>query len=146
MTGGQSEPEPAVRERGFASDNYAGVLPQVLEAIAAANTGHAVSYGGDQWTARLEELFRAHFGDEARAAIVFNGTGANVVALQALTRPYEAAICASTAHLNVDECGAPERTRSPRWPHRRTSAGCCCTSTARGWRTRRPRSTCPCAR
>jgi threonine aldolase len=109
MTGGQSEPEPAVRERGFASDNYAGVLPQVLEAIAAANTGHAVSYGGDQWTARLEELFRAHFGDEARAAIVFNGTGANVVALQALTRPYEAAICASTAHLNVDECGAPER-------------------------------------
>jgi threonine aldolase len=109
MTAGESEPEPAVRERGFASDNYAGVLPRVLGAIAAANTGHAVSYGGDEWTARLEELFRTHFGDEARTALVFNGTGANVVALQALTRPYEACICAATAHLNVDECGAPER-------------------------------------
>jgi threonine aldolase len=94
--------------RGFASDNYAGVLPEVLDAIAAANSGHAVSYGADEWTARAEELFRSHFGDEARAALVFNGTGANVVALQALTRPYQAAICASTAHLNVDECGAPE--------------------------------------
>jgi threonine aldolase len=99
----------AARPRGFASDNYAGVLPQVLDAIAAANTGHAVSYGGDAWTARMEDLFRDHFGDQARAALVFNGTGANVVALQGLTRPYEACICASTAHLNVDECGAPER-------------------------------------
>jgi threonine aldolase len=97
------------RERGFASDNYAGVLPQVLDAVIAANAGHAVAYGGDPWTARAEQLFRDHFGDEAQAAIVFNGTGANVVALQALTRPYEAVICAATAHLNVDECGAPER-------------------------------------
>jgi threonine aldolase len=95
--------------RGFASDNYAGVLPEVLEAISAANSGHAVSYGGDPWTERVQERFREHFGDEAHAALVFNGTGANVVAMQALTRPYEAAICASTAHLNVDECGAPER-------------------------------------
>jgi threonine aldolase len=95
--------------RGFASDNYAGVLPEVLEAMAAANGGHAVSYGGDPWTERVQERFREHFGDEAVAALVFNGTGANVVAMQALTRPYEAAICASTAHLNVDECGAPER-------------------------------------
>lgn len=97
------------RARGFASDNYAGILPEVLEAIAAANSGHAVSYGGDAHTARVEELFREHFGADARAAIVFNGTGANVVAMQALTRPYEACICAHTAHLNVDECGAPER-------------------------------------
>jgi threonine aldolase len=99
----------AAGRRGFASDNYAGVLPQVLDAIGAANSGHAVSYGGDNWTARAERLFREHFGDTARAAIVLTGTGANVVALQALTRPYEAAICAHTAHLNVDECGAPER-------------------------------------
>jgi threonine aldolase len=99
----------AASGRGFASDNYAGVLPEVLEAIAAANAGHAVSYGGDEWTARAEQRFREHFGEEARAALVFNGTGANVVALQALTRPYEAAICAAMAHLNVDECGAPER-------------------------------------
>jgi threonine aldolase len=106
---GRDAAGPVARPRGFASDNHAGVLPQVLDAIAAANTGHAVSYGGDEWTARLEGLLRDHFGDEARAALVFNGTGANVVALQALTRPYEACICASTAHLNVDECGAPER-------------------------------------
>jgi threonine aldolase len=99
----------AARERGFASDNYAGVLPEVLEAIAAANVGHAVSYGGDEWTGRVEALFRAHFGDEARTALVFNGTGANVVGLQALCRPFEACVCASTSHLNVDECGAPER-------------------------------------
>jgi threonine aldolase len=95
--------------RGFASDNYAGILPELLEAIAAANTGHAVSYGGDEWTARVGELFRSHFGAGASTALVFNGTGANVVALQALCRPYEACVCASTAHLNVDECGAPER-------------------------------------
>ncbi|MEA2430969.1 MAG: threonine aldolase [Thermoleophilaceae bacterium] len=99
----------AARERGFASDNHAGVLPEVLEAIATANVGHAVSYGADEWTARVEELFRTHFGEEARTALVFNGTGANVVALQALCRPFQACICASTAHLNVDECGAPER-------------------------------------
>src|SRR4051794_23170853 len=95
--------------RGFASDNHAGVLPEVMEAIAAANSGHAVSYGSDEWTARVEARVREHFGDDATAALVFNGTGANVVALQTLTRPYEACICASTAHLNVDECGAPER-------------------------------------
>jgi threonine aldolase len=99
----------AARERGFASDNYAGVLPEVLEAIAAANVGHAVSYGGDEWTAHAEALFRAHFGDQARTALVFNGTGANVVGLQALCRPFQACVCASTSHLNVDECGAPER-------------------------------------
>jgi threonine aldolase len=99
----------SARPRGFASDNYAGVLPQILDAISAANHDHAVSYGGDEWTARVEGLFRDHFGPEATTALVFNGTGANVVALQALTRPYEACICASTAHLNVDECGAPER-------------------------------------
>jgi threonine aldolase len=95
--------------RGFASDNYAGVLPEVLDAVAAANSGHAVSYGGDEWTARVEELFRAEFGPDATVSLVFNGTGANVVTLQALCRPYEACICASAAHLNVDECGAPER-------------------------------------
>jgi threonine aldolase len=95
--------------RGFASDNHAGMLPEVLEALAAANAGHAPSYGGDDWTARVEATFRSHFGEDTTVALVFNGTGANVVAMQALTRPYEAAICASTAHLNVDECGAPER-------------------------------------
>ena len=95
--------------RGFASDNHAGALPEVLDAVARANVGHAASYGGDEWTARVENLFRREFGADARTALVFNGTGANVVALQALCRPFEAVVCASTAHLNVDECGAPER-------------------------------------
>ena len=94
--------------RGFASDNYAGALPEVLEAVAAANQGHAPAYGADDWTARAQERFREHFGPEARAFPVFNGTGANVVALRALLRPWEGVVCAETAHLNTDEGGAPE--------------------------------------
>jgi threonine aldolase len=95
--------------RGFASDNYAGIHPEVLEAIAVANGGHQVSYGADAYTARLQEVFREHFGGRASAYPVFNGTGANVVALQAMTERWEAVICAESAHINVDECGAPER-------------------------------------
>jgi threonine aldolase len=95
--------------RGFGSDNHAGVLPEVLAAIAAANEGHAGSYGHDAWTERVEGLFRRELGDDARAYVVFNGTGGNVVALRALCRPWEGVVCAETAHLNVDEGGAPER-------------------------------------
>jgi threonine aldolase len=93
----------------FASDNYAPALPEVIEAIAAANHGHARAYGADDWTARVEQRFRDELGADARAYLVFNGTGANVVGLRALTRPWDAVICAETAHLNVDEGGAPER-------------------------------------
>jgi len=93
----------------FASDNYAGALPDVIEAVAAANHGHAPAYGNDEWTDRLRERFREAFGPEAIGLPVFNGTGANVVALRAVARPYDAVVCAATAHLNVDECGAPER-------------------------------------
>ena len=95
--------------RGFASDNHAGVHPEVMAAIAAANEGHAAAYGGDPWTARAQERFREHFGPAAAAYPVFNGTGANVLCLEALTRPWEGVVCARSAHLNVDECGAPER-------------------------------------
>ena len=94
--------------RGFGSDNHAGVHPDVLAAIAAANEGHAQSYGHDELTERVEGLFREHFGADARAYLVFNGTGANVVALRAMCRPWEGVICPATAHLEVDECGAPE--------------------------------------
>jgi threonine aldolase len=94
---------------GFASDNYAGALPEVVAAIAAANAGHAPAYGEDEWTERVEGRFRDEFGPEARALLVFNGTGANVIALRALTQPWHAVICAEGAHLNVDEGGAPER-------------------------------------
>ncbi len=93
----------------FASDNHAGAHPEMLEAIAAANVGHAASYGADPWTARAEQVVRAHFGDAARAFFVFNGSGANVCSIDALTRPFEAVVCTDVAHMHVDECGAPER-------------------------------------
>ena len=96
-------------QRGFASDNRSGAHPEVLDAIVAANDGHAASYGEDGWTERAGELFREHFGAGAVAFPVFNGTAANVLAIDALTRPYEAVICAEGAHIDVDECGAPER-------------------------------------
>ncbi len=93
----------------FASDNHAGAHPEVLEAIAAANEGHAGSYGADPWTQRAEALLREQFGGDARGFVVFNGTGANVSSLDALTAPFEGVVCTETAHMNVDECGAPER-------------------------------------
>jgi threonine aldolase len=94
--------------RGFASDNAATVHPRVLEAIAAVNHGHAFGYGHDPYSGGVEELFRRHFGPDARAFPVFNGSGANVVAIRAACRPYEAVICTDTAHINTDEAGAPE--------------------------------------
>jgi threonine aldolase len=94
--------------RAFASDNYAPALPEALAAIAAANTGHAIAYGADPVTARLAERVREHFGPEAVGFPVFNGTGANVVGLRAMLRPWQGVICAESAHLNVDEGGAPE--------------------------------------
>jgi threonine aldolase len=92
----------------FASDNYAGAHPAVLEAVAAANRGYARAYGDDEWTARLRVRLRELLGDVS-AFPVFNGTGGNVTALSAVLRPFEAVICPETAHINVDECGAPER-------------------------------------
>ncbi len=95
--------------RGFASDNYSGIHPEVIQAIAAANDGHQVAYGEDAYTARLQEVFAGHFGDGVEAFPVFNGTGANVVGLQSMLPRWGAVIAASTAHINVDEGGAPER-------------------------------------
>ncbi len=94
--------------RAFASDNYAGVLPEVLDAIARVNAEHEPAYGADAVTARVAERFRAHFGPDADAYLVFNGTGANVTAMRALCRPWEGVVCAESAHLNADEGGAPE--------------------------------------
>ncbi|UOQ57285.1 beta-eliminating lyase-related protein [Leucobacter allii] len=95
--------------RSFASDNWAGAHPEVLSAIAAANVGHAPAYGGDAWTAELGELVRGLFGAGAEVFPVFNGTGANVLALQAALPRWGAVICAQTAHINTDETGAPEK-------------------------------------
>ena len=94
---------------GFGSDNFAGVHPEILDAIARANAGHATAYGYDEWTERAAAAFRRHFGDDARAFPVFNGTGANVLSLVATCETWQGAICTETAHLHVDECGAPER-------------------------------------
>jgi threonine aldolase len=97
------------RVKGFASDNYAPAHPEVLAAIAEANEGHAAAYGADRWTARAEQLLRSHFGEQARSFLVFNGTGANVLCFRAMCRPWESVLCAATAHVNVDEGGAPEQ-------------------------------------
>ena len=94
--------------RGFASDNAATIHPEVLAAITRANAGHAFGYGHDPVTEALARRFQAEFGEHARAFGVWGGTGANVLCLRAACRPLDAVICAETAHLNVDECGAPE--------------------------------------
>ncbi|MET1043692.1 MAG: low specificity L-threonine aldolase [Microbacteriaceae bacterium] len=98
-----------VNVRGFASDNYAGAHPEVLAAIADANGGHQIAYGEDVYTARLQDVFREHFGEQAEVFPVFNGTGANVTALTSLLPRWGAVIAAKTAHINTDEAGAPER-------------------------------------
>jgi threonine aldolase len=94
--------------RGFGSDNQSGVHPDVLSAIAEANTGHAHAYGDDPWTARAIQAVRAQLGENAQVALVWNGTGANVVGLSAVCRPWHSVICAESAHIMTDECGAPE--------------------------------------
>lgn len=92
----------------FASDNYAGVHPEVMRALSEANTGHAVSYGDDGLTARLSAVVEQHFGEGTQVFPVFNGTGANVTALQAMAPSRGAVVCAATAHIHCDEAGAPE--------------------------------------
>ena len=95
--------------RAFASDNYAGVHPEVLHALADANGGHQIAYGEDDYTARLSEVVREHFGERAETFPVFNGTGANVVALTSVLPRWGAVIATDTAHIHTDEAGAPER-------------------------------------
>ncbi len=93
----------------FASDNFSGVHPTVMAAIERANQGHAMAYGEDEYTASVLEHFRRHFGEDTRAYPVFSGTGANVLSIQAATRPFNAVVCADTAHIHVHETGAPEK-------------------------------------
>lgn len=94
--------------RSFASDNNAGVHPEVLKAIAAVNQGHVVGYGDDAYTDSAVHHFKRHFGNDIAVFFVFNGTAANCLGLKALTNSYHAIICAEAAHIYVDECGAPE--------------------------------------
>lgn len=96
-------------KRGFASDNNSGIHPEILQAISNANQGHAVGYGGDELTQKAVEKFRQEFGEKTDVYFVFNGTGANVLSLSTLTRSFHSVICADTAHIQTDECGAPEK-------------------------------------
>jgi threonine aldolase len=102
-------PNQAKRSRSFASDNNAGVHPEILEAIIRANEGHVVAYGDDPYTDHAITVFKKHFGKQVEVFFVFGGTGANVLGLKAATESYHAVVCAETAHINVDECGAPEK-------------------------------------
>jgi threonine aldolase len=95
--------------RGFASDNYAGAHPEILAAIVEANEGHQIAYGEDSYTAELQKVMRAQFGQQAETFPVFNGTGANVTALTSVMPRWGAVIATSTAHIHTDEGAAPER-------------------------------------
>ncbi|MBX3088305.1 MAG: low specificity L-threonine aldolase [Cryobacterium sp.] len=96
-------------QRGFASDNYAGIQPEVLQAISEANGGHQIAYGGDVYTQRLQSRAKEIFGNQAEIYPVFNGTGANVTGLTAMLPRWGAVVASSTAHIHTDENAAPER-------------------------------------
>lgn len=98
-----------LNKRGFASDNNSGVHPVILQAMIDANQGHVVGYGLDPYTGQAIDLFKSLFGDEVSVFFVFNGTGANVLSINTLTRSFHSVLCPSTAHILVDECGAPEK-------------------------------------
>ncbi|WP_294081324.1 threonine aldolase family protein [Proteiniphilum sp. UBA5384] len=94
--------------RSFGSDNNSGVDPEIMQALISANSDHTIAYGDDPWTAEAQETLRILLGEkEVEPFFLFNGTGANIVALEACTLPFHSILCASTAHIAVDECGAP---------------------------------------
>lgn len=101
--------ENTVGKRGFASDNNAGVHAEILEQIIAVNTGHTLGYGSDIYTEEAKQLFKQQLGNDAEAFFVFTGTAANVLGLSSLTHPWNSIITAFSAHLDQDECGAPEK-------------------------------------
>lgn len=96
-------------KRGFASDNNAGVHPEILREIEKVNDGHTLGYGSDIYTDRAKKLFREHFGDQTETYFVFTGTAANVLSISALTKSWNSVLTAFTAHIEQDECGAPEK-------------------------------------
>lgn len=100
--------------KAFASDNYAGVHPEVMQAIVDANNDHAPAYGNDAYTERAKGLFRKHLGEHTEVLFVFAGTGANVLGLDSITQPFQSIITPDTAHIAVDECGAVEKVTGSR--------------------------------
>jgi threonine aldolase len=98
-----------MRQRGFASDNNSGIHPEILKAIMDANVNHSIGYGDDKWTDEAVALFKKEFGDETEVFIVLTGTGANILGIQSSIHSFHTVICAETAHIHTDECGAPEK-------------------------------------
>jgi threonine aldolase len=96
-------------KKGFASDNNSGVHSTIFKAMEAANTGHVVGYGDDPFTQKAVKVFKEKFGENTEVFFVFNGTGANVLSLSTVTQSFNSVICAETAHIQEDECGAPEK-------------------------------------
>jgi len=128
--------------RGFASDNYSGIHPEVLAAIVDANGGHQSAYGGDAYTARLQEVMAHPFGGGVEVYPMFNGTGANVVGLQSMLPRWGAVVTATTAHINADEGGAPEKSGGIKLLTVPTDSGCGSTWTVRASPMPRRRSAC----
>lgn len=95
--------------RGFASDNNSGVSPEVFDEMLKVNSGHTIGYGNDVVTEKANALFKEYFGNEAIPYFVFTGTAANVLGITSATQSFQSVICAHTAHINEDECGAPEK-------------------------------------
>lgn len=100
--------KPVTMTQQFASDNYAGTCPEAWAAMQQANAGSVAAYGEDEWTTRAANAFRTLFGTECEVFFAFNGTAANSLALAALCQSYNSVICSSCAHVETDECGAPE--------------------------------------
>lgn len=96
------------KTRQFASDNYAGICPEAWASLAEANEGHERSYGDDSWTEQASDLLRETFQAQCEVFFVFNGTAANSLALSSLCQSYHSVLCHETAHVETDECGAPE--------------------------------------
>jgi len=96
-------------KRGFASDNNAGVHPEIVKEMLSVNEGHVIGYGGDPYTERAKEIFREQFGKDAELFFVFTGTAANVLGITAAIRSWNSILTSSTAHIDTDECGAPEK-------------------------------------
>jgi len=98
-----------MNKRGFASDNNAGVHPEIMKAIDKVNSGHTIAYGDDPYTASAVQKIKSILGGKVQPFFVFTGTAANVLGLDAITKPFHSIICAETSHIHEDECGAPER-------------------------------------
>jgi threonine aldolase len=101
--------EKKQNKKGFASDNNSGVHPDILDYISLINAGHTIGYGGDRYTEEAKELFKKHLGSDTETYFVFTGTAANVLGISAVTKSWNSVITAATAHLEQDECGAPEK-------------------------------------